>query len=83
MNKVLIEIYVPAIGELFDVFAPVDVPVRDVTKVITDGVVEATNGRYVASNCEQLCMKEPAGLLNPQHTLEDYGIKVGMQLYLV
>ena len=83
MNKVLVEIYVPAIGEHFDIFAPVDVPIRDLTKVITDGVVEAANERYVASNREQLCMKAPAGLFDPMYTLEDYGVKNGMQLYLV
>ena len=83
MSKVLVEIYVPAISEHFDVFIPVDVPIRDVTKVITDGVVEVTNELYVASNCEQLCLKEPAGLLDPLRTLEDYGVKIGMQLYLV
>lgn len=83
MNKILVEIYVPAIGEHFDVFVPVDVPIRDVTKVITDGVVEVTSGRYVASNFEQLCLKEPVGLLNPLRTLEDYGVKIGTKLYLV
>lgn len=83
MNKVLVEVHVPAIGEHFDIFVPVDVPIRDVTKVITDGVVEVTNERYVASNRELLCMKAPAGLLDPLCTLEDYGVKIGMQLYLV
>lgn len=83
MNKVLVEIYIPAIGEHFDIFVPVDVSIRDVTKVITDGVVEITNGKYVASNCELLCLKEPAGLLDPSCTLGDYGVKVGTQLYLI
>ena len=83
MNKILVEIYVPAIGEHFDIFVPVDVPIRDVTKVITDGVVEVTNERYVASQCEQLCLNEPVGLLDPLRTLEDYGVKIGMKLYLV
>ena len=77
------EVHVPAIGEHFDIFVPVDVPVRDITRVIAGGVVEITNERYVASNCEQLCMKEPAGLLDPRLSLQDYGVKDGMQLYLV
>ena len=83
MNKILVEVYVPAIGEHFEIFAPVDIPIGVVTKVITDGVVEVTNERYVASNCEQLCLKESVGLLNSRCTLADYGIKNGMQLYLV
>ena len=83
MDKVLVEIHIPATGDHFDSFVPVDVPVKDLTRVIADGVAEITNGRYVASNDEHLCLKEPAGLLDPGLTLYDYGAKDGMQLYLV
>jgi len=83
MNKVLLEIHIPAISEHFDIFVPVDVPVGTLIKIITDGVAEITNDKYVISGCEQLCLKEPPGLLNPRCTLQDYGAKDGMQLYLI
>lgn len=83
MNKVLVEINIPAIGDHFDIFVPVDVQIEVLTMVIADGVVEITDGRYVASKCEQICMDEPVGLLNPTLTLQDYGVKDGMKLYLI
>ena len=83
MSKVLVELHVPAIDEHFDTFVPVDVPVRDLVSVIADGVAEITNDRYITSKCEQLCMVEPVGMLSPALCLEDYGIKDGMQLFLV
>ena len=83
MNKVLIEIYIPAIGEHFDIFVPVDVPIQELTVILADGISEITNGKYLSSKSEQLCTKEPAGILNPALTLQDYGIKDGMQLYLI
>ncbi len=83
MNKVLIEICIPAIGNYFDIFAPVDVPIGKLNGIIANGIAEITNGKYVASECEQLCQKEPAGILNPSLSLQDYGIKDGMQLYLI
>lgn len=83
MNKVLIEIHIPAIYDHFDIFAPVDVPIKDLNIIIANGVAEITNGKYIASECEQLCMKEPYGLLNPTLTLQDYGIKDSTQLYLI
>ena len=83
MNKILIELYISAIGDHVDVFVPTDIPIRDLTNVIIDGIVEITNGRYVPSNGEQLCMMEPLGMLNPMLTLSDYGIIDGAQLYLV
>lgn len=83
MNKVLIELFIPAIGDHIDVFVPLDIPILDLTKVLIDGIVEITNGMYVPSNGESLCMKEPLGILNPSLTLYDYGIIDGTQLYLV
>lgn len=83
MNKVLIEIHVPAIYEHFDIFAPVDIPIRELNVIIANGVAEITNGKYISSKSEQLCLKEPSGLLNPSLTLQDYGIKDGTKLYLI
>lgn len=83
MNKVLVEVQVPAIGDHFDIFVPTDAQIRDLIGIMADGVAELSNEKYIPSGCEQLCLKEPAGLLNPTLTLEDYGIKDGTQLYLI
>ena len=83
MNKVLVDIHVPAIYDHFDIFAPVDIPIKELSSIIANGVAEITNGRYIASECEQLCTKDPVGLLNPFLTLKDYGVNDGMQLYLI
>lgn len=83
MNKVLIELYIPALDDHFDVFVPVDIPIKDLTKVIINGIVEITNEKYVPSQGEQLCMAEPSGILSPMLTLYDYGIIDGARLYLV
>ena len=83
MNKILIGLHVPAIDEQFDIFVPIDVPIKELIEIIASGVTEITNEKYVASKCEQLCTKEPVGILNPALTLQDYGIKNGTQLYLI
>lgn len=83
MNKVLLEIFVPAIGDHFDMFAPVDVPIRELNGIVASGIAEITNGKYVVSKEERLCRKEPVSILNPALTLQDYNIHDGAQLYLV
>lgn len=83
MAKVLIEICVPAIGDHFDIFAPVDVPIQELNGIIANGIAELTNGKYIVSAYEQLCLKNPVGVFNPALTLQDYGIQNGMQLYLI
>ena len=83
MNKVLVELHIPAIYDHFDIFVPVDVPIKDLSGIITSGIAEITNGKYIPSKCEQLCLKEPLGLLNPSLTLQDYGVKNGTQIFLI
>ena len=83
MNKVLVEIRIPAVSNRFDIFVPTDVPIKTLNGILADGVAELTNGKYIVSGYEQLCLKEPSGLLNPSYTLQDYGIKAGMTLYLI
>ena len=83
MNKVLVEICIPAISDRFDIFVPVDVTIQDLNRVIADGVAEITNGRYVPSGWEQLCLSETEGVLHPMQCLLDYGIKDGTKLYLI
>ena len=83
MNKVLIEIHIPAIHEQLDIFAPTDAPIKELIPIMADGVAELSNDKYIPSGCEQLCMKEPVGVLNPVLCLKDYGAKDGMKLYLI
>ncbi len=83
MNKVLVVIHIPAIYDQFDIFLPIDIPISDLSRIIADGIAEITNGKYIASESEQLCLKEPTGLLNPSLTLQDYNIKDGAHLYLI
>ncbi len=83
MNKILVKVCVPATSGFFDMFVPTDVSIREVISVMTNGVAEITNGRYLTSGSEQLCLSEPAGLFNPSLTLGDYGVTDGTLLYLI
>ena len=49
MDKVLIEIHIPAIHERYDIFAPTDASIKEIIAIIADGVAEITNGKYIVS----------------------------------
>lgn len=83
MDKLLIGIFVPAINEHFDLFMPADVPINELKLIISNGIAELTNGKYIVSGYEQLCLKDDSAILNPSLTLHDYNIKNGIQLYLI
>ena len=83
MNKVLVKVFVPAIGDSFDMFAPPDVPIANVCRVMADGVAEITSDKYLSSGLERLCFASPSGILDPARCLQDYGVCDGTQLYLI
>lgn len=82
MEKILICLKVPAISRSFDLFVPIDMKISELISVITKGVVEMSNNSYIASNEENLNLKNNI-LLDPQFTLQSYGIKDGEIIYLI
>ena len=83
MDKVLVGIHVPAIQKVFDAFVPLDISAADAAKLLSESIVDISDGRYGLSHQEMLSLKGPDRLLNPQFSLRDYGIQDGMQLYLI
>lgn len=83
MKKLLVEIIVPAINEQFDVFIPRDVLIKELNTIVAEGVAEMTNGKYIVSGYEQLCLEEDSLLLNPLMTLSEYSVNNGMKLFLI
>ncbi len=83
MDKVLVGIHVPSVNANYDAFVPLDVPISELTAIISEGFSEITNGKYEVSTLEMLSLAEPKLLFNPNYTLRDYNIKDGMQLYLI
>lgn len=83
MNKILIKLYVPAVNQTFDVFVPVDLAVRELIKVLVNGVNYMRDGTYISSQKETLSFRKNEGLLNPSLTLADYGVQNGAELVLI
>jgi len=81
-EKKLLNLYVPAVQQAFDLFAPVDVDIRTLTGLLAKGVAEICGGRFLPSGQELLTMKNPDTLFDPIKKLEDYGVEDGAQLIL-
>lgn len=83
MEKILVNIYIPATGGSYDVFIPYDIPIIELIPIIANGISDLSGGKYLVSKHEQLCLKDTSCLLNPKHTLGEYGIQDGAHLYLI
>ena len=83
MEKRLINLYVPAAQEQFDVLVPPHLDIAALIRLLAEGAAEICAGRYVPSHQEMLSLREPDLLLHPDKTLADYGIEDGARMVLI
>lgn len=83
MEKKLIALFVPAVGETFELLAPVRLELSELTKLLVQGVGELCQGHYVISGQETLSLSQGMAPLDPARTLEDYGVEDGTRLILI
>lgn len=81
--KVLINVYVPAIMQEFDVLIPDSLRISDATKLIVEAVLEKTNYEYQSSRQELLCLKRSNIVLDDSLCICQYGIGNGDTLVVV
>lgn len=81
--KLLVNVFVPAIGEKYDILIPDTLRIKMVTTLIAGTIEDLSNYRYVSSGEECLCSAEKKILLRHNATLQKYGIKNGDHLILI
>ena len=81
--KILVNIYIPAISEKYDVLIPENIRIKSVASLIANAVEDLSNHLYVASGEECLCSVEKNILLRHNATLQQYDIKNGDHLIMM
>lgn len=46
MNKVLVEVYVPAINNKFDAYIPLESKIEEIGLLLANGIVDLTDNKY-------------------------------------
>ena len=81
--KRLVNVYVPAIDEAFDVRIPSDMSIGTIKKLIAESIEKMSSGRYVASGGEILSDIDKKKVLREDKTFSDNDIKEGEHLMLL
>lgn len=53
-NKILVQILIPEIDEIYDLFIPINIRIGMVIKLLNESLVEISNGLYVAKSNRKL-----------------------------
>jgi len=83
MEKALIEVYVPAIEESYDIFVPLNCMVNELLILISETISNLSLHRYVHNKDSMLCYRDNGAIIDINATAEEAGIINGLQLMLI
>lgn len=82
-NKALVEISVPAAGQKYDVYIPLESKMSDVVKLVAAALSDLSEGKYKATDEAILCDAESGIIFNINMEVAELGIKTGSHLMLI
>jgi hypothetical protein len=83
MNKIIIEVHVPAIDFVYDAKVPRDIQVWEVTKLLSEMVAALHPGQYTKENPAVLCDYETGQMLPVNELVGESGLVNGARVLLV
>ncbi len=83
MNDVLVKIYVPKIGEQYDIWLPTNKKVYNVIVLLVKGIGELTKGYYAPQTFPYLYDKETTQVYDINARIIDTNIRNGSELILI
>ena len=83
MNKVLVEVKVPTIGETYDVFIPLDLQLGQVIELVGKLVEKLSDGNFKYSRTTVMCSRNTGNIYDINVVVDELDIKNGSQLILI
>jgi len=82
-NKALVEVYIPASGERFDVWIPLESKMSEVKLMISKALGEISGGMYQANDETVLCDADTGCVFDINTEVAELGIENGSRLLLI
>ena len=82
-NKALVEIFVPAAAQTYDVYIPLDVKMSEVVKMVASALSDLSGGKYKATSSALLCDADTGIIFNVNIEVAELGIRTGSRLMLI
>lgn len=83
MDKILIEVFVPALGTAFDIFIPGQAYLFEVLEQIKTAVTELAEGRFCADGSTALCFHDNGAIININLSVAELELHDGSRLMLI
>ena len=83
MEKVLVEVYIPALEMTFDAFVPLQSQMSEVLELVKKAAAEMSDGRFVANRNTAICYREDGTIININLSVFELEIRNGSKLMLI
>ena len=83
MDKILVEIYVPALRTSWDMFIPVHLPMSEALEMIKKAVTDLSDRRFVSDSNTAICQRSDGAILNINVSVYELGLRNGSKLMLI
>ena len=83
MNKILVEIYIPASEKTYDLFIPSHLMMYDVLKMLCKMATEMCDGLFVSDENTIICNRADGSILNINLSVKELELKNGSKLMLI
>ncbi len=83
MDKILVEVFVPALESTFDIFIPQQAYVYEIAELIKRAVAEMAGGRMVIDAGTALCNRVDGTIININLSVQELELHNGSGLMLI
>lgn len=82
-NKALVEVFVPAAEQKFDVYIPLESKMGEVVQLLSSALSDLSDGKFKATEDTILCDAKTGIIYNINIEIAELGIKTGSRLMLI
>lgn len=83
MEKVLVEVFLPAANTSYDIYIPLVGRMNEIVMLVSTVLSELSAGKYKADSSAVLCDAATGAVFDINRTVEELGIKNGSKLILI
>lgn len=83
MNKILVQVYIPAVDNSYDVFIPKDSKLHEIIELMCAVFEKLADGYFAIAKDTVLCDKHTGTILNINMSVSELGLRNGSKLILI
>ncbi|MFB0843419.1 methyltransferase [Paenibacillus oleatilyticus] len=83
MDKILVEVFVPALARTYDVYIPLTTKLWEVETLLTGAIAELSNGYFAPTRDTVLCERTTGSVLDIGMSAHESGLHHGSRLMVI